>query len=276
MTDLQVTPSSSPNPSSFQLGDPFGVLYPELCQLVMNGQLVEVRGSKTREVIGGRFQIDPSYPLTHRPGFSPKFALTETLQVICGRGDLRQLVALAPRFASMAPSYVTYGPRAAWQLKSVYEMLHHDPESRQAIIQVYQPEDLHKGYPDCPCTMSLQFLIRRDDWEEPRLHLVATMRSNDIWFGTPIDVFMFTFLQRQMAASLRVKLGTYTHQAGSFHVYEQHWDQIYQMLGKADRSELPIMLPYPSYDWDTVREKAGKWLDGEIRGTTWVAGLGLG
>jgi thymidylate synthase len=275
MTDQQDMPSTSEValPSS----NSFGLVYPNLCRLVMDGPVVEVRGKKTREIVGFNFVADPVYPLCTRPGFSARFALTETLQVICGRGDIRQLTELAPKFPLMAPSYVTYGPRAAWQLQFVYQMLWNDPTSRQAIVQIYQPEDLAKSYPDCPCTGSLQFLLREDQLGVLRLHLIVTMRSNDIWFGTPIDVFMFTFLQRQMAASLRVGLGQYVHQAGSFHAYEEHWDSIYGMLGEnKDISQLPAMIPYPPYDWKVVREKAGKWLDGEIQGTTWVAGLDLG
>lgn len=260
----------TPTPNSWQPAEPFDTLYHELCRQVMDADDVQVRGLNTKELFATRFSIDPMRPLCQRPGFSNRFALTETLQVIHGRGDVRQLAELAPAFPSMAPSYVTYGPRAAWQLQSVYNLLLNDLSSRQAIVQIYQPEDLHKGYPDCPCTMSLQFLVRPDLEGEFRLHLVTTMRSNDIWFGTPIDVFMFTFLQRQMAASLRVKCGHYTHQAGSLHVYEQHWDKVRTMLGTSRHFDSFQIPPYPEYEWKKVREKAGEWLDGKISAGKWT------
>lgn len=262
--------STTPSPG-WQPPEPFDLLYRELCARVMDGPEVEVRGLKTHELIAMNFTIDPMRPLSGRLGFSVRFALTETLQVIHGRGDVRQLAELAPQFPSMAPSYVTYGPRAAWQLQAVHDKLRGDLESRQAIVQIYQPEDLHKGYPDCPCTMSLQFLVRSDSEGELRLHLIATMRSNDIWFGTPTDVFMFTFLQRQMAASLRLKTGSYHHQAGSFHVYEQHYDKVRMMLGTPPLGNpQPEIQPYPNYDWTKVRLKAGEWLDGKIDATKWT------
>lgn len=262
--------SFSTTPSGWQPAEPFDLTYRDLCSRVMDGPEVEVRGLRTHELFGGSFTFDPMRPLSGRPGFSIRFALTETLQVIHGRGDIRQLAELAPQFPSMAPSYVTYGPRAAWQLQAVYDKLHLDLESRQAIVQIYQPEDLHKGYPDCPCTMSLQFLVRPDLEGELRLHLICTMRSNDIWFGTPIDVFMFTFLQRQMAASLRIKVGSYVHQAGSLHVYEQHYDKVRAMLAAPLPAEQPEVQPYPSYPWAKVRLKAGEWLDGKIQATKWT------
>jgi thymidylate synthase len=190
---------------------------------------------------------------------------------------MRQLKALAPAFEGMAPSYVTYGPRLAWQLHAVFDRLLADWTSRQAIATVYMPEDFHKGYPDCPCTMSLQFLVRLDDAQVPRLHLICTMRSNDIWYGTPTDIFMFTFLQRQMAASLGYEVGHYVHQAGSIHVYEEHWEKVIKMLATPNPIEFPKpeLARYPGYSWSKVRVKAAEWLDGSIKGKTWVKGLDL-
>ena len=47
------------------------------------------------------------------------------------------------------------------------------------------------------------------------------MRSNDVWWGVPYDVFQFTFLQIQLAQVLGLEPGVYTHQAGSFHLYDR-------------------------------------------------------
>lgn len=265
-------------PSFWPSADPFCVTYYELCrELMSRAPEVVVRGKKTKEIIASAFTIDPQQPLSGRAGFSDKFALTETLQVITGRGDIRQLSSIAPQFASMAPSYVTYGPRAAWQLQVIYEKLLADPLTRQAILQIYQPEDLYKPYPECPCTMSLQFLVRPDGEGNLRLHLIATMRSNDIWYGTPTDVFMFTFLQRQMAASLEMLVGDYTHQAGSLHVYEEHWDKLEAHLEINSAIENPpkLGLHLREYPWDVVRAKAHEVLDGERDGKTWIEGLKL-
>lgn len=264
-------------PSFWPSADPFYVTYYELCRdLMSRAPEVVVRGKKTKELIASGFTVDPQQPLTGRAGFSDKFALTETLQVITGRGDIRQLAQIAPQFASMAPSYVTYGPRAAWQLQVIHDKLKADPLTRQAILQIYQPEDLYKPYPECPCTMSLQFLARPFQ-EEIRLHLIATMRSNDIWFGTPTDVFMFTFLQRQMAASLGMLVGDYTHQAGSLHVYEEHWDKLEAHLEINSAMPAPprLGLHLRPYGWDIVRVKASEVLEGERPGSTWIEGLKL-
>jgi hypothetical protein len=262
---------------SYRPSEPFHQVYYALCKHLMSpkAQDVEVRGLKTKEMIGANFICDPHYPMTGRAGFSDIFALTETLQVVSGRGDMRQLKSLAPQFEKMAPTYVTYGPRIASQLQRVYEKLRDDPLSRQAVIVVYQGEDLYKSYPETPCTLTLQFLAR-EDWDgKMRLNLVATMRSNDVWYGTPTDVFMFTFIQRQMAASLEMLCGDYVHQAGSIHVYQEHWDKVEAHLetNYNMQSPEPLGLHLRPYPWEVVREKAAKWLDGEIKASTWVEGL---
>ena len=55
-----------------------------------------------------------------------------------------------------------------------------------------------------------------------RLHAVLTMRSNDVIWGLPYDVFLFTMIQEMLACELGAELGSYCHIAGSLHLYNQH------------------------------------------------------
>lgn len=105
------------------------------------------------------------------------------------------------------------------QLKMVEEMLKKDPASRQAVIHIKQARNLLK-YPtnDVNCTVCLQFFIR-----EGKLYMTTYMRSNDLWMGFPNDVFQFTAIQVYLAMRLGVSLGTYTHVAGSLHLYERDY-----------------------------------------------------
>ena len=82
--------------------------------------------------------------------------------------------------------------------------------SRRAVIQVFDAVDLTKPHKDIPCTCTLQLLLR-----DRRLHMLASMRSNDVFKGLPHDVFAFTMLQEIMARSLGVEIGTYKHAVGS-------------------------------------------------------------
>ena len=105
------------------------------------------------------------------------------------------------------------------QLEMVEEMLRKDPSSRQAVIHIKQARDLVK-YPtkDVNCTVCLQFFIR-----DNKIYMTTYMRSNDLWMGFPNDVFQFTAIQVYLAMRLGVDLGTYTHIAGSLHLYERDY-----------------------------------------------------
>lgn len=100
-----------------------------------------------------------------------------------------------------------------WQY--VYDMLKENPNSRQAVIHIKTADD--KPSKDVNCTVCLQFFIR-----DGKLYLTTYMRSNDLWMGFPYDVFQFTSMQIMLAMQLGVEVGTYTHIAGSLHLYARN------------------------------------------------------
>lgn len=116
-----------------------------------------------------------------------------------------------------------YGQRVYGQLSKVESLLADDPYTRQAVVSIYDGRsDLRASMDgrapirDTPCTLSLQFM-----WQEARLGLRVSMRSNDVWLGLPYDLFQFTSLQMAMADALGVELGSYVHTVGSLHLYER-------------------------------------------------------
>ena len=119
------------------------------------------------------------------------------------------------------------------QLRMVEELLRKDPATRQAVIHIKQARDL-VNFPtkDVNCTVCLQFFIR-----EEKLYCTTYMRSNDLWMGFPNDVFQFTAIQTYLAMRLGVGLGTYTHIAGSLHLYERNYKTSLENIEKyADTS----------------------------------------
>lgn len=108
------------------------------------------------------------------------------------------------------------------QLKMCEDILRNNPNSRQAIIHVKPTRNvIDNPTKDLPCTVSLQFFIRNN-----QLYLITYMRSNDIWMGFPYDVFQFTCMQIYLAMKLNVDLGTYTHIAGSLHLYKRNLKEV--------------------------------------------------
>ncbi|MGB1450526.1 MAG: thymidylate synthase, partial [Marinirhabdus sp.] len=70
-----------------------------------------------------------------------------------------------------------------------------------------------------------QFLIR-----ENKLDLITTMRSNDMIWGLPNDIFLFTMIQEILASELKIESGNYYHQANSLHIYKRHFDLMNRIL----------------------------------------------
>jgi thymidylate synthase len=110
-----------------------------------------------------------------------------------------------------------FGESQNWQ--KLLDELRNDRGSRRAVINLYDSRNtLGQNLNDVACTLSLQFLIRNN-----KLDLVVTMRSNDIIWGLPNDIFFFTILQEYLALILGVEPGKYYHQVASMHIYSRHF-----------------------------------------------------
>jgi len=133
------------------------------------------------------------------------------------------------------------------QLHAVIELLKEDPNTRQAIITMWDSKDLINSYvkltKDTPCTLTWTFFLRDNN-----LHMVCNIRSNDLWMGFPYDLFCNTCIQQIIAHSLGVELGNYIHQVGSLHLYNQHLTKAYNVLG-AD-----ITPVYPAHNYEVPRD----------------------
>lgn len=117
-----------------------------------------------------------------------------------------------------------YGPRVAGDLGNIVELLHKDPDSRQAVVSIYD-SDRDLGRPavvDVPCTVAIQFRRRH---LSNALDMWVMMRSNDAWLGLPYDFGQFALLQSAIAWALGCRIGTYTHSAGSMHLYTRDYDK---------------------------------------------------
>ncbi len=102
------------------------------------------------------------------------------------------------------------------------QLLQRNSDSRQAVIHIKEARDLiNDPTMDLNCTIALQFILR-----EGKLHLITTMRSNDVWLGLPYDVFNFTCMQIMMAMELGVDVGTYCHNVGSLHLYKRDLNKL--------------------------------------------------
>lgn len=161
---------------------------------------------------------------------SPIYSAGEFMWYMSGTGEEEQICYYAPSYSRFIEddgmAHGAYGRRLCShnQLASLIGMLKTKPETRQAILSIWETSDLdHARFgrkKDIPCTIALQFLLR-----DGELNCICTMRSNDIWLGLPYDIFCFTTLQHFIAGALGVSVGFYQHQPGSLHLYKRNYDE---------------------------------------------------
>ena len=202
--------------------------YVELVDWVQkNGEEVSPRGFKTWEIEDASFTLkNPLDSLPLGVGRTPKLAIGagEALLLCGGITDAYWLTQISPtfkRFLNGGDLHGGYGRRVGPQLVPAVKRLLSDTDTRQAIIQIWDPLQDQQTKRDIPCTLGFNFRIRKG-----KLNMSATMRSNDVFLGAAYDVFMFTQLQATIAKSLDIPMGTYTHHAYSLHLYERNLEQI--------------------------------------------------
>ncbi len=240
-----------------------------LCTLDTDGIQLESRNGSSSEVVGYSEKLETvnnNFLFNRVRKLSPYYACAELLWYLAMTDDTTFLQLFAPGYARFTEDGVhafgAYGDR--WvtnvggcvscrehkvdQLTDLIATLSLHPESRQAVMTMWTGSDLEHAKlldkKDLPCTLVHQFLLRNG-----YLHLVTTMRSNDVWLGMPYDVFCNTQLQKLVADILGVIPGSYTHNVGSMHFYERNFEQINKMMDMNKKELLvdsPISEHYPT------------------------------
>ena len=118
------------------------------------------------------------------------------------------------------------------QFEHALNCLKNSRGSKKAVMTIYDKENAYMSN-DNPCTMYLKARID----EEMNLHLIAVMRSSDIYYGLPYDVPFFVFVQLALIDQLKnkypdLKVGTYTHMANSLHYYGYKEEELKQAFEK--------------------------------------------
>lgn len=245
-------------------GNDFHYIFKDLLSsLVKSPQFVcKPRGQKVKENLVTTIILnDP----THRLLYSKKrninygFAVGEFLWYWMGQQDLDTMLYYNKRMKEFSDDGKTLNSAYGYRIKKMFfsednhlkvsqwhsaiKTLIDDPDSRRAVILINMPLDnikaTYTGSKDVPCTLSLQFFIRNNE-----LNLHVNMRSNDVIWGLPYDLFSFTLLQECMLLELAksnkfidLKLGKYYHTAGSIHLYERHFKLAEDIINEQDNDE---------------------------------------
>lgn len=247
--------------------------YVDLAKHVLRyGNTVSPRGQETREIEDAVIRITnvrDTLPLGVGRNVVPGIGAVEACQLLAGVSMPELVVAVGPQFKKYTEDnglfHGAYGLRTNMQYEKIIERLKDDPDTRQAVVTIWDPKlDLLNNKRDYPCTILHQFKIRND-----ALNMSVYMRSNDVWLGAAYDFFQFTRVQLAIASILGISPGTYTHHVGSLHIYEQHYDLV-DNLKYANSSSY---VPYIQGDtWAQVRLTALGALDAAITGVDVASG----
>lgn len=195
-----------------------------------------------------------------RKFYTPEIGLVEGLQLISGVSDSALTAQIQPNFRNYMEDdtgkfWGAYGPRIVNQLPIIVERLREDPDTRQAVITLWDPEfDAHGGKKDHPCTSLFNFRIR-----DGKLNMSVFMRSNDAIHGWPFDLIQFSMLMQSIAFELGVEVGIYSHHVGSFHIYEPHWGVAQEIIDNAHTIGDWFVIPlFSSIGEESFQERAFK------------------
>lgn len=221
-----------------------------LTDVMENGIPVAPRGMPTKELLMHSFKIQDSTSrvavIKNRNGNI--FAqVAETLWMLAGRNDLDWLELYIPQCKKWSDDGLTwraaYGPRLRAymdpgiyrmsilqpvdQIANVAEKLSVDPDTRQAVISIWDPaRDWFVNSKDYPCNNWLHFIIR-----DGMLHLNVAVRSNDAMYGfSHADFFSWSTLLEMMAFWTGTVPGNITWNATSFHLYERSFDKALDII----------------------------------------------
>lgn len=151
------------------------------------------------------------------------YAKREWAWYISENRSVEKLKAFAPIWDTMHGGDNIVNSNYGWlwnredQLRHVIDLLRRDPQTRRAVITLYDGKEYRNYIHDTPCTISIQFMIHKG-----AVHMTVLMRSNDLWYGFCNDQYCFSNLLQWVAINLNLPVGTYYHFSQNLHLYLKH------------------------------------------------------
>lgn len=156
---------------------------------------------------------------------NPFFHLFEFVWMLAGRNDVATLSAFNANMKSYSDDGETFNAPYGYrlrehfgidQLRSVIEILKTEPDSRQAVALLWDPNDLTKTTMDKACNLELVFKLR----ETGKLDMTVFNRSNDlIWGALGANLVHMSLFHEYVATALGVGMGAYEQISNCMHVY---------------------------------------------------------
>ncbi len=110
----------------------------------------------------------------------------------------------------------------------IIPLLKQDSYSRRATLVIYDPvSDSSISNRNTPGIIYVQFRVRQG-----KLLLTAAIRSNDLFFGWPSNIFQLFSLQKYVAEHLGKGIGDITIIANSAHLFQERFKNAEELIAK--------------------------------------------
>ena len=181
----------------------------------------------TKELVGYSYSIldfsDKDQMILDN-GLSLDWCRAEFAERICpdeiNPGEAYKLRPVWDEFVHDGKFSYTYNERIRTQLDKTMDVLRNDPNSRQAIIEIYNSaldSENRGGVKRIPCSMYYQFITDQNG----KLDVIYNIRSNDFGEHYPYDIWMAITLLQYVAENLGMEVGKLIYFAGSLHCFKK-------------------------------------------------------
>jgi hypothetical protein len=235
--------------------------YLKMTELLKNGEMIESRGLKTREILNVAVEIEnPKHRIIPISQFKLPFILQETFDIL-NSNEPRVIHSEEQLNMTMGnPSDLYFFGNelrqafSRWSFKKLLDRFIKDKNTRKAILDLGN----RRNSKHTPCMIYAHFIIR-----DNKLYMTAETRGTAVSMGFINDVFFLTLMQEILLGLIQehypeVEMGTFLYKTVSLHMYVKEdgstpvWDQSLLIEPEFHDVEFPtsiapINLKYKEY-----------------------------
>ena len=213
-------------------------------------------GTGTRSVFGYqmRFDLQVGFPLLTTKKVYTRGIFGELLWFLKGATNVAwlhennvhiwddwadpQTGELGPIYGYQWRSWPTPDGSHIDQINQVIEAIRANPDSRRHIVSAWNVGQIPQmALP--PCHAFFQFYVAQG-----RLSCQLYQRSADLFVGVPFNIASYAALTHMIAQVCDLEVGDFVHVLGDAHIYDNHLDQVNELLGREPR-KLPKLWLNP-------------------------------
>jgi thymidylate synthase len=213
------------------------IVWAKLCEAVLKyghtrPTKSDLNDKPIQELCGTDIIVDSNRPIIsmHKRALGYTQLPGEAQWILTGDNTLAGIQKYAPDFKKLSDNGTVlagaYGPMYREGLNYALDELCQNKHSSRVYIPIYrQPINIHSK--DVPCTFGLFYLVEPSkEGLNDKLHMSVNMRANDVWRGTPYDIFNNAMILYDTALRLKEK-GYERIEPGNLRLEAQAGSRIY-------------------------------------------------